>query len=355
MTDITEQRVLVTGGCGFIGANFIHFIRRAWPRARIVNLDSLTYAGSLASLKGIEEGERYRFVHGDIRDGELLGSLCAQEHFTHIVHFAAESHVDRSIVGPDEFINTNIHGTFRLLEAARMMWNDSPDAHRDVRFLHISTDEVYGSLGKTGAFHEETPYNPRSPYSASKAASDHLSSAYYHTYGVPVIITNCSNNYGPFQFPEKLIPLMFLHALEGKSLPVYGDGGNVRDWLYVEDHCRALCRVLERGRPGRSYNIGGNSEKTNLEVVTLICDLLDEQVGPLASGEPRRSLISFVTDRPGHDRRYAIDASRIRDELGWQPAVDFEAGMKLTIKWYLTNTEWLATMRDGSYRIDHGR
>lgn len=345
-----SRTVLVTGGCGFIGSNFIHLAKTRCPGWRIVNLDALTYAGNLKNLQSISEDERYRFVKGDICDAQLTANLFAQERIDTVVHFAAESHVDRSIVGPEDFIRTNIGGTFTLLEAARKAWlNDSTEVTRPL-FLHVSTDEVFGSLGETGYFTETTCYDPRSPYSASKASSDHLASAYFHTYGLPVLITNCSNNYGPYQFPEKLIPLIFNNARQGRSLPVYGDGRNIRDWLFVSDHCQAIIEVLDSGVPGSTYNIGGNNEKTNIEVVTLICDLLDGKIGPLPGGASRKSLISFVTDRLGHDRRYAIDSSRMRNEIGWQPAVDFEGGMAQTIDWYLANQDWLDSVIDGSYQ-----
>ena len=345
-----EKVVLVTGGCGFIGANFVRLLHDTRPQWRVVNLDKLTYAGNLANLAGLEENDSYRFVKGDICDERLVGQLFAEEQFDAVVHFAAESHVDRSITGPTAFIQTNIVGTFMLLEAARRAWKSGGAAGKQRVFLHVSTDEVYGSLGKTGFFSETTPFDPRSPYSASKASSDHLASAYFHTYGMPVVITNCSNNYGPYQFPEKLIPLIFHNAMTGKNLPVYGDGRNVRDWLYVVDHCRAILTVLDGGRPGRSYNIGGNNEKQNIEVVTQVCDILDRKVGYLEQDRPRRSLITFVKDRLGHDRRYAIDASRIRDELGWRPSVTFEQGIELTIDWYLDNQQWVRDIVDGSYQ-----
>jgi dTDP-glucose 4,6-dehydratase len=344
------RTLLVTGGCGFIGANFIRLLRRRYPSWRVVNLDKLTYAGNLKNLEGIEEGDRYRLVRGDICDKELLDTLFTTEAFDGVVHFAAESHVDRSIVGPDEFIRTNIQGTFTLLEAARNHRLDADNRQGSPCFLHVSTDEVYGSLGATGLFSESTPYDPRSPYSASKAASDHLASSYFHTYGLPVRITNCSNNYGPYQFPEKLIPLIFNNAMHGRPLPVYGDGRNVRDWLYVEDHCEAIIEVLERGGNGETYNIGGNNEKENIKVVALICDLLDQKLGQLSSGEPRRSLITFVTDRLGHDRRYAIDATKIRRELGWEPKTAFAEGMERTVDWYLTHQQWVGDIVNGSYR-----
>ncbi len=362
------QNILVTGGAGFIGANFVRQALQALPECRIVNLDKLTYAGNLANLAGIAEDARYRFVQGDICDAELVSGLFVEEQVDTVIHFAAESHVDRSIDGPAEFVQTNVIGTFTLLEAARKAWevdksspSPQPSSFRPCgsargegvlrqRFLHVSTDEVYGSLGETGLFTETTPYDPRSPYSASKASSDHLVSAYHHTYGLPVLVTNCSNNYGPYQFPEKLIPLIVNNALNGKSLPVYGDGKNVRDWLYVEDHCAAILEVLQKGQVGETYNIGGNNEKQNIEIVQTICDILDEKVGVLSSGEARRSLITFVKDRPGHDRRYAIDASKVKDELGWEPAVTFEEGIVKTVEWYLGNTEWVASVLDGSYR-----
>jgi len=345
------KHILITGGSGFIGANFIRRALNAIPNCRIINLDKLTYAGNPANLTDLENDPRYRFIHGDICDRALLDTIFTEEQIDTVVHFAAESHVDRSISGPGEFIQTNIVGTFTLLEAARMAWLSSSHlAPRTSRFLHVSTDEVYGSLGDTGYFTEQTPYDPRSPYSASKASSDHLASAYYHTYGLPVLITNCSNNYGPYQFPEKLIPLIISNALEGKALPVYGDGKNIRDWLYVVDHCSAILAVLQKGRIGETYNIGGNSEKQNIEVVTTICDVLDERVGTLKNGENRRSLIKYVQDRAGHDRRYAIDATKIREELGWQPSVTFEDGIRRTIDWYLDNPDWIAAVRDGRYR-----
>jgi dTDP-glucose 4,6-dehydratase len=344
------RTVLVTGGCGFIGANFVHLLLDAHPGWRVINLDKLTYAGNLENLRGVTENKAYRFIRGDICNAPAVAQIFREEHIDTVVHFAAESHVDRSITGPAAFIETNIIGTFTLLEAARKSWSaELPPAGSPV-FLHVSTDEVYGSLGDVGFFTEDTPYDPRSPYSASKASSDHLAAAYFHTYGLPVRITNCSNNYGPYQFPEKLIPLIFHNCLHGTELPVYGDGKNIRDWLYVQDHCEAIIQVLEKGRNGRSYNIGGNNEKTNIEVVSLICDIMDKKTGLLPSGEPRRSLIRFVKDRLGHDRRYAIDASRTKVEIGWQPRVTFEEGIEQTIDWYLTNREWVADVVDGSYR-----
>ena len=345
------KNILVTGGSGFIGSNFVRLIHGSYPDSRIVNLDKLTYAGNLANLSEIPENKHYRFVLGDICDTELLNQLFSEEKFDTVVHFAAESHVDRSIEGPADFIQTNILGTFTLLEAARKAWLTSPQPPvPSPRFLHVSTDEVYGSLGETGLFKETTPYDPRSPYSASKASSDHLVSAYQHTYGLPTLMTNCSNNYGPYQLPEKLIPLIINNALTGKDLPVYGDGKNVRDWLYVIDHCTAILEVLKQGRVGETYNVGGNSEKQNIEVVQTICDILDEKAAPLANGQVRRSLIKFVKDRAGHDRRYAIDATKIRDELGWVPSVTFEDGIRSTIDWYLGNTNWMAGVLDGSYQ-----
>lgn len=344
------QTIMVTGGCGFIGANFIRLVLTTHPQWRVVNLDKLTYAGNPENLKDLEQNPNYRFVHGDICDRALVDVLFRDEAPDTVVHFAAESHVDRSITGPDAFIQTNIHGTFTLLEAARHSWLANGKTGEGRRFLHVSTDEVFGSLGATGYFSETTAYDPRSPYSASKAASDHLARAYCHTYGLPVLITNCSNNYGPYQFPEKLIPLMLNNGLHGKPLPVYGDGGNVRDWLYVEDHCEAIVRVLQQGQIGESYNIGGHNEKRNLEIVELLCEMLDTKVGLLPSGRPRSSLITFVTDRLGHDRRYAIDAGKIERELGWRPRYTFEQGIERTVDWYLANSAWLAGVLDGSYQ-----
>ncbi|MGA2569598.1 MAG: dTDP-glucose 4,6-dehydratase [Terracidiphilus sp.] len=345
-----SETILVTGGAGFIGSNFV----LGWMtkgHGAVVNLDLLTYAGNAANLAPLEGDGRYTFVRGDICDAELAGSLLRERRPRAIVHFAAESHVDRSIVAPDAFIRTNLQGTFTLLEQARAYWNGLSGAEREAfRFLHVSTDEVYGTLAPDDpAFSETTAYAPNSPYAASKAGSDHLARAYFHTFGLPVLTTNCSNNYGPYQFPEKLIPLMILNALDGKALPVYGDGKNVRDWLYVEDHCAAIRTVLERGRPGETYNIGGNSEKANIDVVTTICDLVDE-MRPQAGAEPRRRLITYVEDRPGHDRRYAMDASKIARELGWSPAEPFESGLRKTVRWYLENAEWVDSVRTGAYR-----
>jgi dTDP-glucose 4,6-dehydratase len=315
-----------------------------------VNLDALTYAGNLSNLADLPAGQqlRHRFVHGEIRDARLVQELLVTEAVDAIVHFAAESHVDRSILGPAVFLETNVQGTFTLLEAARERWPDG--THRsDVRFLHVSTDEVFGSLGMQGYFTERTPYDPSSPYSASKAASDHFVRSYFRTYGLPAVVTNCSNNYGPYQFPEKLIPLMIMNIVEKKPLPVYGDGRNVRDWLYVEDHCAALLRVLERGVPGETYAIGGSSEKCNIEIVHLLCDLLDEKLGR-AGTQSSRHLISFVADRPGHDRRYAIDASKIRRELDWVPAHSLETALGATVNWYLEHMDWVESVRSGEYR-----
>lgn len=345
-----QRTVLVTGGCGFIGSNFIHLVAETRPGWRIINLDLLSYAGNLQNLESIREGQRYRFVKGDICDAELVAQLFGEEDVDTVVHFAAESHVDRSIAGPDEFIRTNIFGTFTLLEAARKAWLTESSTMDKPTFVHVSTDEVFGSLGESGYFTETTAYDPRSPYSASKASSDHLVSAYFHTYGLPVLISNCSNNYGPYQFPEKLIPLIFNNCRNGEELPVYGDGKNIRDWLYVTDHCQAIVEVLEKGQPGRTYNIGGNNEKTNIEVVTLICEMLDSKIGRLPDGSSRTSLITFVTDRLGHDRRYAIDSTRLKEEIGWQPSLTFEKGIGMTIDWYLANQEWLDTVIDGSYQ-----
>ena len=340
--------VLVTGGAGFIGSNFVLDWMAADARP-VVNLDKLTYAGNPANLARLEGDARHRFVHGDIADRALVDALLAEHRPQAIVHFAAESHVDRSIHGPADFVMTNVVGTFQLLEAARQYWGGLAGAERDAfRFLHVSTDEVYGTLTDSDpAFSETTPYAPNSPYSASKAGSDHLVRAYHHTYGLPTVTTNCSNNYGPYQFPEKLIPLTIANALEGKPLPVYGDGKQVRDWLYVSDHCEAIRVVLAAGRPGEVYNIGGNSEKRNLDVVHTLCDSL-QALRPRAGGY--RELVKFVTDRPGHDRRYAIDARKIGGELGWSPRETFESGLARTVKWYLDHPEWVAQVKSGEYR-----
>jgi dTDP-glucose 4,6-dehydratase len=344
------KTVLITGGCGFIGVNFVRLLLETREDWRVINLDKLTYAGNLQSLQDVSDHPGYQFVKGDICDSRLVEDLFAQHQIDTVIHFAAESHVDRSITGPAEFIQTNIFGTFTLLEAVRKQWLESDADFGHCRFLHVSTDEVYGSLGDTGYFTEQTCYDPRSPYSASKASSDHLVRAYFHTYGLPILITNCSNNYGPYQFPEKLIPLVLNNALQGKELPVYGDGGNVRDWLYVRDHCEAIVRVVEQGTIGEAYNIGGHNEKKNLQVVELLCDMLDEKVGMLKSGDPRRSLITFVKDRLGHDRRYAIDAGKIAEELGWTPKLTFEQGIGKTVDWYLDNRAWMESVMDGSYQ-----
>ncbi len=340
------KNLLVTGGCGFIGANFIHYLlARPAFRGRIVNLDLLTYAGNAENHTGLAARYpgRYTFIQADIRDPEATGRIFASYNIDTVCHFAAESHVDRSIVQPDDFITTNINGTFVLLEQARRR------GRHLTRFHHISTDEVYGSLGTAGYFTETTPYRPSSPYSASKAAADHLVAAYSRTYDLPVTISNCSNNYGPLQFPEKLIPLMILNALDHKPLPVYGDGQNVRDWLYVTDHCRAVWTIMQRGRPGETYNIGGRCEKTNLEVVQSICDVLDE-LRPDGGRGSRRDGITFVTDRPGHDWRYAIDCTKLESELGWHPAETFETGLRKTIQWYLDNQNWVARVQSGEYQ-----
>lgn len=344
-----ENTILVTGGAGFIGSNFI-LRQLGQDSSSIINLDKLTYAGNLRNLEPVAGDRRYEFVHGDIADRARVRELLQRRRPRAIVHFAAESHVDRSIRGPDDFIRTNIDGTFALLEEARAYWSELNDREKNsFRFLHVSTDEVYGSLSPDDLpFSENTPYAPNSPYAASKAASDHLVRAYHHTYGLPTLTTNCSNNYGRFQFPEKLIPLMILNARDGKPLPVYGDGQNVRDWLYVEDHCSAIAAVLERGRVGETYNIGGWNEKRNLDIVQMICDLVDESAEPGPS--PRRDLITFVKDRPGHDRRYAMDASKIERELGWRPVETFETGIRKTVRWYLENNSWVKDVTSGSYR-----
>ena len=341
--------LLVTGGAGFIGCNFV----RQWlaeEETPLVNLDKLTYAGNLDSLADIEENSRYTFVCADICDGSAVADLLAEHRPRAIVNFAAESHVDRSIDGPAAFVETNVVGTFRMLEASRLFWNDLAEPERSqFRFLHVSTDEVYGSLGATGLFTEQTPYAPNSPYSASKAAADHFARAYFHTYGLPVLVTNCSNNYGPYQFPEKLIPLMILNALEGNPLPVYGDGQQIRDWLFVEDHCRAIRTVLAKGAPGEVYNIGGDCEQANLSVVREIAAIVD-RLRPDLPHAPCESLIKFVTDRPGHDRRYAIDATKIRSQLGWVPQENFASGLERTIRWYLEHPQWVQRVTSGNYQ-----
>ncbi|MBP7660541.1 MAG: dTDP-glucose 4,6-dehydratase [Burkholderiaceae bacterium] len=341
--------ILVTGGAGFIGSNFILDWLAAGSEP-VINLDRLTYAGNLENLASVAADARYRFERLDICERDAVLALLRAHRPRAIVHFAAESHVDRSILGPGEFVRTNIEGSFALLEAARAYWGDLPAGEREAfRFLHVSTDEVYGSLGPNDpAFSETTAYQPNSPYSASKAASDHLVRAYHHTYGLPVLTTNCSNNYGPYQFPEKLVPLMIANALAGKPLPVYGDGMNVRDWLYVADHCAAIRRVLESGRLGETYNIGGNNEMPNIEVVRTVCALLDE-MRPDPQG-PRERLITYVKDRPGHDRRYAIDARKIAGELAWQPAETFATGLRKTVRWYLENQPWVGRVLSGEYK-----
>ena len=356
--DPRTANILVTGGAGFIGSNFIRYVfEKTGFTGSLVNYDKLTYAGNLMNLADIDKqfgGTSYFFEHGDIGDYKTVSDVIAKRRIGIIVHFAAESHVDRSIFGPKEFVETNVNGTFSLIEAARQLWRE----RTDVRFHHVSTDEVYGSLGETGSFFETTPYDPRSPYSASKAASDHLVRAYFHTYGLPVTVSNCSNNYGPYHFPEKLVPLVILNAVEGRPLPVYGDGKNVRDWLYVEDHCEAVWRILEKGRVGETYNIGGECEKKNIEVVNEICNVLEELYP--SSGNPAfriphsafrnyRDLITFVGDRPGHDRRYAINCDKLKAELGWTQRHGFEDGLRETIAWYLRNTEWVNSIRSGEY------
>ncbi|GMR05293.1 MAG: dTDP-glucose 4,6-dehydratase [Thermodesulfobacteriota bacterium] len=357
------RKMLITGGAGFIGANFVLYMRKKYPQDRVTVLDKLTYAGNLENLASLSSDPGFGFIKGDIQDTALLEKIFADEGIDTVVNFAAESHVDRSILGPREFIETNILGTFALLEAARASWLKagvltSPSN----RFLHVSTDEVYGSLGETGYFTEQTPYSPNSPYSASKAASDHLVRAYYHTYGLPVLTTNCSNNYGPYQFPEKLIPLMVINALKGEPLPVYGDGKNVRDWIFVLDHCRGVDAALSRGSLGETYNLGGRCEKQNIEIVKLVCSSIDEKAAfdkALSMEYPfegsRSGLITYVKDRPGHDRRYAIDCSRAARELGWTPEMDFEEGIGRTIDWYIENRPWWERIISGEYMEYYGR
>ncbi|MGI9331523.1 MAG: dTDP-glucose 4,6-dehydratase [Gammaproteobacteria bacterium] len=347
MTNTTSRTLLVTGGAGFIGGNFARYWMNRRPQDRLINLDVLTYAGNLESVKDLASRDGYRFVRGDICDGELLRQLFDEEDIDMVVHFAAESHVDRSILGPQAFVQTNVQGTFSLREAARAAWAGD-EAQSSSRFLHVSTDEVYGSLEPDEApFTETTPYRPNSPYAASKASSDHLVRAYGHTYGLPVLVTNCSNNYGPYQFPEKLIPLTIANALQSRPIPVYGDGANVRDWLHVEDHCAGIALVLEHGAIGRTYNIGGRNERRNIDVVTRICACVDA-LGSASS--PRADLITFVADRKGHDRRYAIDASRLEGELGWRAAYDFDSGIEATVQWYLDNRQWWERVLTGDYR-----
>ena len=337
--------VLVTGGAGFIGSNFVRYLLEVEPDVKIVNLDALTYSGSLENLKDLPNADHYTFTQGDICDAALASSLLRENEIDTIVHFAAESHVDRSITGPGQFVRTNISGTFTLLEAARQYWlQDAAKASREVRFHHVSTDEVFGSLAPDDpAWTEESPYDPHSPYAASKAASDHLVRAYGHTYGLPFTLTNCTNNYGPYQFPEKLIPLMILNALEGKPLPVYGDGQQIRDWLHVEDHCEAIHLVLKKGRPGSSYNIGGGNQPSNLTIVETICDILDELRAD-SQFKPHRQLIQFVKDRPGHDRRYALNIQKIKQDLGWQPRHTMQKGLLETVAWYLAHPDWVSAI-----------
>ncbi len=346
------KKILVTGGCGFIGSNFIKYILKQAEDSLVINLDKLTYAGNPNNLSEVEKEfapSRYIFIKGDICDKALLRGIFGRYDIDWVVNFAAESHVDRSIKEPAEFLHTNVLGTFELLEAAKHAWLDTGTGASTKRFVHISTDEVYGSLGEHGLFTEETVYDPSSPYSASKAASDHLVNAYYRTYSLPAIITNSSNNYGPYQFPEKLIPLMVTNAIRGKRLPVYGDGGNIRDWIYVEDNCSAILKAIQRGVPGEKYNIGADCQKRNIDIVRMICDYLDERMGK-GGGAPRRDLMEFVEDRPGHDRRYAIDASKLRERLFWSPSVTFDEGIRLTISWYLENMAWVEDIETGRYR-----
>ena len=344
--ELSCKKLLVTGGAGFIGSNFV--LRAVAAGHTVVNLDALTYAGNLDNLSSLASNRQHIFVQGNIEDAALIARLLDKHQPDAIIHFAAESHVDRSIDGPEVFLRTNVLGTFTLLQAALNHWRSLPaEAAQSFRFLHVSTDEVYGSLAPSApAFREDTPYAPNSPYSASKASSDHLVRAWFHTYGLPVLTTNCSNNYGPFQFPEKLIPLMILNALSGKPLPVYGDGLNVRDWLYVEDHCDAILTVLKRGRVGETYNVGGLNEQTNMEIVAKLCALLD-RLHP--AGAPHDRLITFVTDRPGHDRRYAIDCSKVQDELGWRPRESFATGLDKTVRWYLEHDDWIQSVASGEY------
>lgn len=348
------KNILVTGGCGFIGSNFIRLLFKDKDfQGRVINLDKLTYAANPVNLEDVQEEykERYIFEKGCICDNEKTEDIFKKYEIDSVVHFAAESHVDRSISGPAEFIKTNITGTFNLLETARNIWEE----RKDVLFHHISTDEVYGSLGETGLFYEHTPYDPRSPYSASKASSDHIVRSYFHTYGLPVTITNCSNNYGPYQFPEKLIPFMILSMLKGEKLPVYGDGKNVRDWIHVDDHNNAVIKVLEKGKPGETYNIGGESEKTNIEIIEKLCEILEakrpsHENQNMEKNKNYLDLISFVKDRPGHDRRYAINCDKIKKELGFEQSINFEAGMEKTVDWYIKNLDWVDSIRTGEYQ-----
>lgn len=354
MSNRKLENILVTGGAGFIGCNFIHVLLQKTPgfKGRVINLDALTYAGNAASLGDIDSefgGSRYFFEHGDITDADKVADVFSRYDIDTVVHFAAESHVDRSILGPEAFVKTNVMGTFNLLEAARAHWKGSDGAiRRDVLFHHISTDEVYGSLGDTGYFTEETPYDPRSPYSASKAASDHLVFSYFHTYGLPVTLSNCSNNYGPYHFPEKLIPLMILNILDGKPLPVYGDGKNIRDWLFVEDHNEAVWTIMNKGISGEKYNIGGENEWTNIDLLNRLIEIVSDKAG--LDPEKVRSTITYVKDRPGHDRRYAIDCSKLKKELGWKQRVTFEQGLSQTVDWYLANSGWVESVRSGAYK-----
>ena len=350
MDAVSPKTLLITGGAGFIGTNFIRHVLSVKPGWRIVNLDALTYAGNLANFADLptDQAKRHEFIRGDIRDTILLRRIFLEKGLDAIIHFAAASHVDRSIVEPETFLDTNVVGTFRLLETSLRYWETAgrPD---EFRFLHVSTDEVYGSLGPEGCFTEKSPYDPSSPYSASKAASDHFVKAYFRTFGLPTLITNCSNNFGPYQFPEKLIPLMILQIVEQKPLPIYGDGKNTRDWLYVADHCEALLKVLEDGVPGETYNIGGGAERQNLEIVGLLCEILDSRLGRTGC-KASRQLIRFVADRPGHDRRYAIDSDKIRANLGWTPRHRLEGALEATVDWYLSHMEWIASVRSGEYR-----
>ena len=353
-TENQARSIVITGGAGFIGSNFVHHWCENYPEDRVIVLDALTYAGNLHNLATLKDRKNFRFLQGDICDRALVDELFAGENIDTVAHFAAESHVDRSILGPGAFVQTNVVGTFTLLESFRQHWlsNHQPDKYR---FLHVSTDEVYGSLGVDDpAFTETTPYAPNSPYSASKAGSDHLARAYFHTYGMPTIITNCSNNYGSYHFPEKLIPLMCINILLGKPLPVYGDGQNVRDWLYVRDHCQALDTVIHKGKAGETYNIGGNNEVKNIDLVRMLCDLMDE-LAPDLPVKPAQNLITFVRDRPGHDRRYAIDATKIRTELGWQPEETVEGGLRKTIQWYLDHRDWWQPLLSKEYQEYYGK
>ena len=353
-TENQARSIVITGGAGFIGSNFVHHWCENYPEDRVIVLDALTYAGNLNNLATLKDRKNFRFLQGDICDRALVDQLFAGENIDTVAHFAAESHVDRSILGPGAFVQTNVVGTFTLLESFRQHWlsNHQPDNYR---FLHVSTDEVYGSLAVDDpAFTETTPYAPNSPYSASKAGSDHLARAYFHTYGMPTIITNCSNNYGSYHFPEKLIPLMCINILLGKPLPVYGDGQNVRDWLYVRDHCQALDTVIHKGKAGETYNVGGNNEVKNIDLVRMLCDLMDE-LAPDLPVKPAQNLITFVKDRPGHDRRYAIDASKIRTELGWQPEETVEGGLRKTIQWYLDHRDWWQPLLSKEYQEYYGK